>query len=214
MIKYKKKNRREIAKKEIPRLQPARHFPLLFFPSQTACHPLCCSPPVPCTMAAWTILRQTAQPRYALTLPNTKWKLYSRAVHTCQLRGFSCCGTDIGVKIRCFGVPGTCLNICCDFSLDLDGHSSCWSNLFWQNTQLIWERSTVPAMSASVFLGCESQSHLYGALPVPASCVALISLLSYFHRIFLTKTPHHTFKQQIKCLQSKNAMGKLLPQMY
>lgn len=140
-------------------------------------------------MATWAVLRQTAQPRHALTLPNTKCKLYSRAVQTCQPRGFSCSGSVIGMKIRCFGVPGTCLNICCDFPLDFGGHSSCQINLSWQNTQLMWEHSTVPGMFTSVFLGCESQSHLSGALPVPASCVALISLLSYFHFIFLAKTP-------------------------
>lgn len=151
------------------------------------CHPLCWGPPVPCTMATWALLRQTAQPRHSLTLPNTKCKLYSRAVQTCQLRDFSCSGSVIGMKIRCFGVPGTCLNICCDFPSDFDGHSSCQINLSWQNTQLIWEHSTMPGMSTSVFLGCGSQSHLSGALPVPASCVALVSLLSYFHLIFLAK---------------------------
>lgn len=154
-------------------------------------------------MATGTIFRHTAQPRYALTLSNTKCKLYSRAVQTCQLRGFSCSGTVIGMKIRCFGVPGICLNIYCDFPLDFDGHSSCQIDLSWQNTQLIGERSIMPGMSTSVFLGCESQSHLSGALPVPASCVALISFLSYFHLISLAKTPHHNFKLTN---QNKNAM--------
>lgn len=192
----------------MPWLQPSRRFPLLLSPSQTVCHPLCWSPPVPCTISRWTVLRQTAQPRYALTLLNTKCKLYSRAVQTCQLRGFSCSGTFIGIRIGCFGVPGTCLNICCDFPLDFRGHSSCQINLAWQETQLIWECSTMPAMSTSVFLGCESQSHLSGALPVPTSCVALISLLSYFHLIFLAKTSHRTFKQTNQITSEQKFHGK------
>lgn len=91
-----------------------------------------------------SILRQTAQPRYALTFPKIKCKLYSKAIQTCQLRGFSCHGSVIGMMIRCFGVSGTCLNIFCDFLLDFDGHSSCHINLSWQHTQLIWEHSTMP----------------------------------------------------------------------
>lgn len=150
----------------------------------------------------------TAQPRHALTLPITKCKLYSRAVQTCQLRGLSCSGSVIGMRIRCFGVPGICLNICCDFPLDFDGHSSCQINLSWQNTQLTGEYSTMPGMSTSVFLGCESQSHLSEALPVPASCVALISLLSYFHLIFLAKRPHHIFKQTNQMPSEQKCHGK------
>lgn len=104
-----------------------KHFPFL-----PIFHPLSWSPPAPCIMAVRTILRQTAQPRRALTLPSTKCKLYSRAVQTCQLGGFSCSGNVIGMKIRCFGVPGTCLNICCDFPLDIPPVRSTSPGLIWK----------------------------------------------------------------------------------
>lgn len=107
--------------------------------------------------------------------------------------------------------PGTCLNICCDFPLDFDGHSSCQINLSWADLGRLYHAW-----------------HVYICLP--GLWITVISVWSTACANLLCSTDlssqllppdvsgkkHLTIplNKQIKCLQNKNAMEKLPSQMY
>lgn len=152
-------------------------------------------------MTAWSVLGQTAQPRHALTLPKIKCKLYSKVIQTCQFRKAS--ATTV-VLLATDDWVFWCFRHLSEHFLWLY-FGLWWTFLLPRQPLLATYTADLRALHralaclTSVFPGYESQSHLTGSLPMPASFVALICLLSWS---FWQKKNHCALNQPNKKMPS------------